>query len=141
MIRITLVCLLAGLVPAGQDKPDDAKKELEKLQGTWTITKVQRDGEDLSDQIGGAEMEIKGEEYTAPNIAASFKLDPSKKPKAMDISYTEGPAAGQKIKGIYKVEGDRLTICRAMAEADARPTEFTAPAGSSKMLFEFERKK
>jgi uncharacterized protein (TIGR03067 family) len=139
---ITLLSVLAGLSTLGQGpSADDVKKEVEKFQGSWTITKIERDGEDLSDQIGGAEMEVKGEKYTAPNIAATFKLDPSKKPKAIDISYSEGPAAGQTVKGIYKLDGATLTICRALAEGSERPTEFAAPAGSGKMLFEFKRKK
>jgi uncharacterized protein (TIGR03067 family) len=139
---IAILTLAAALfAPGDEPKPDDAKKELEKLQGSWTIMKVERDGDDLGGLAGGAEMEIEGEKYTAPGIAASFKLDPSKDPKAIDISYTEGPAAGQTVKGIYKLEGDTFTICRALAESGDRPKEFSAPSGSSRMLFEFKRKK
>jgi uncharacterized protein (TIGR03067 family) len=139
---LAILSLAVGLAAPGDGaKKDEAKNELEKLQGTWSITKVERDGDDLSDQVGGAEMEINGEKYAAPNIAASFKLDPSKNPKAIDISYTEGPAAGQTVKGIYKLDGDTFTICRALAESGDRPKEFTAPSGSGRMLFEFKRKK
>ncbi len=117
-----IVLLMAGLVACGDEpKADDVKKEVEKLQGTWTISKIERDGEDLTEQIGGAEVEIEGEKYTAPNIAASFKLDPSKSPKSIDLSYTEGPAAGKTIKAIYKLEGETLTICRAMSAESECP--------------------
>jgi uncharacterized protein (TIGR03067 family) len=137
---ITFLSLLTGLVIADdQSSVDDVKKEVERLQGSWKFVKVERDGEDLIGQIGDVEMEIKGEEYTAPNIAAKFKLDPSKSPKTIDLSYTQGPAEGQTVKGIYKLDGDSLTICRALAEVSNRPSDFTAPAGSGKMLFQFKR--
>jgi uncharacterized protein (TIGR03067 family) len=138
---ITLLSLVPGLLITDDlPKPEDVKKEVEKFQGSWKFVKLERDGEDLTNQLGDVEMEVKGEEYTAPNIAAKFKLDPSKTPKAIDLSYTEGPAAGHTLKGIYKLDGDTLTICRALAEEDKRPTEFAAPAGSGKMLFHFKRK-
>jgi uncharacterized protein (TIGR03067 family) len=136
-----VVCLSAGLIAAGDDpKPDDVKKELEKLQGTWTMTKIERAGEDLTDQFGGGEAEIKDKELTAPNIAAGLKLDPSQSPKAIDLSYTKGPAAGHTVKGIYKLEDDTLTLCRALTQDGERPTEFTAGSGSGRMLFVFKRK-
>jgi uncharacterized protein (TIGR03067 family) len=138
---IALVSLISGLVIAGDEpKPEDVKKDLETFQGTWKITKLVRDGDDLTDEIGDAELEVKGQEYTAPTLAAKFKVDPSKKPKAIDISYIEGPSAGQTIKGIYKFEGDTLTMCRGQAEADPRPTEFGAPTGSGRMLIVFKKK-
>jgi uncharacterized protein (TIGR03067 family) len=141
MKSLAFVFLLAGLIGLGDDpKPEDVKKEVEKLQGTWTISKIERAGEDLTPQLGGAEVEIKGEELTAPNIAAGLKLDPSQSPKALDMSYTEGPAAGQTVKAIYKLEDDTLTLCRALTKDGKRPTDFTAPEGSGKMLFVFKRK-
>ena len=139
---ITLISLMAGLLVAADDSQAGGHQEgggkvpghLEDHQGRA------RDGEDLTDQIGEAELEVKGEEYTAPNLAAKFKMDPSKKPKAIDISYTEGPSAGQTVKAIYKFEGDTFTICRALTDAAPRPTEFAAPAGSGKMFIVLKKK-
>jgi uncharacterized protein (TIGR03067 family) len=142
MKPIVLTFLAFGLLVAGDEpKSKDAKKEAEKLRGTWTFSKMERDGRDLTDQFGGVEVVFEAEKFSSPGIEAAFTLDPSKSPKAMDISYKEGPAAGQTIKAIYKLEGETLTICRALAKADDRPKEFAAPAGSGRFLFQFKRNK
>lgn len=39
------------------------------------------------------------------------KLDPSAKPKAMDITGTESPNKGEKIPAIFALGGDRLKVC------------------------------
>jgi uncharacterized protein (TIGR03067 family) len=141
MRAIALVLLVTGLFSVFDDpKPEDVKKEFESLNGTWKITKMELEGKDLLAGFGEAEAKFKDKELTSPGIAADLKLDPSKDPKAVDLSYTEGPSAGRTVKGIYKLEGDKLTICRALKQDGKRPTEFSAPAGSGKMLFEFKRK-
>jgi len=42
------------------------------------------------------------------------------------------------VPGIYKLEGDTLTIC---TDEDGRPTEFTANAGSGRQLMVLKRKR
>ncbi|HEV3163008.1 MAG TPA: DUF5004 domain-containing protein [Isosphaeraceae bacterium] len=141
MKAIPMILLALGLFAAGEDpKTDDAKKDQEKLQGTWTMSKLERDGEDLLQQAGAVEVVFKDDTYKNDFVAAKFKLDPSKTPKAIDVTYTEGNAVGQTFKGIYKLDGDTLTICRANDEKADRPTEFTSPAGSGKMLFVLKKK-
>jgi hypothetical protein len=45
----------------------------------------------------------------------------------------EGPAAGQNVVGIYRLDGDRLTLC---LDAE-RPAEFSGTGAAS--LIELER--
>lgn len=125
------VALLGG---ADAPKGDKAKEELAAFQGTWTISKLERDGADGLPKDATIEVVFKGTEFSSPNIRATFTFDRDKTPKTMDISYKEGPAAGRTIKAIYKLEGESLTICRARGENDDRPGEFAAPAGSGKIL-------
>jgi uncharacterized protein (TIGR03067 family) len=73
-------------------------------------------------------------------IATTIKLDPGKSPKAMDITFTEGESKGKVSLGIYKIEDDRLTICRAAPGTD-RPSEFASKPGSGHTLMVYERVK
>jgi uncharacterized protein (TIGR03067 family) len=142
MKAIVMTLLAFSSLAAGDGpKTDDVKKEAEKLRGDYTLTKMVRDGQDLTGQMGEVEVVFEVDSFRSPGIEATFKLDPSKTPKAIDITYKEGPAAGQTVKGIYKLEGDTLAVCRALAEKDDRPNEFDAPKGSGRFLFVFKRAK
>jgi uncharacterized protein (TIGR03067 family) len=50
-----------------------------------------------------------------------FRLEPTDEPKAIDLTSTSNPNKGEKSFGIYRVEGDALTICLGKE----RPTEFS----------------
>ena len=60
-----------------------------------------------------------------------YTLDPEKKPKQIDWVGIKGRHVGDKIQGIYKLEGDILTICHAGKD---RPTEFKSEADSGRRL-------
>ena len=62
--------------------------------------------------------------------------------KAGTIRYDLGPVperglATYKCLGIFKVEGESLTLASA-DEADGAPTEFASPKGSKVLLYEFK---
>jgi uncharacterized protein (TIGR03067 family) len=67
-----------------------------------------------------------------------IELDPSRDPKAIDVIPDGGKDRGERVLGIYKLEGDRLTICMA-APGKPRPKEFKADKGSGCTLRTFVR--
>jgi uncharacterized protein (TIGR03067 family) len=74
---------------------------------------------------------IKGNEFKLENAsnklqfaAVKFKLDATAEPKNIDITTADGKQG----MGIYKLEGDTLTICRGERE-EQRPKEFKIEAG------------
>lgn len=65
-------------------------------------------------------------------------VDPTKKPKTIDFSPTEGEHQGKVFKGIYEIEEKKRTLCFAPPDGE-RPTEFVSMAGSEHVLVHFER--
>jgi uncharacterized protein (TIGR03067 family) len=75
-----------------------------------------------------------------PFLAGTTKLDPSANPMTIDVTYTEGDIKGRTAAGIYKIEGDLLTICRS-APDQLRPTGFASQPGSGHTLMSYQREK
>jgi RNA polymerase sigma factor (sigma-70 family) len=130
---------------------DDAKKtDNEKIQGVWKFDSGKINGQDPQGDEGASIKEATFE-ITADKLIAKlkdgtkeskYKLDPTAKPKAIDIVYNI-PGGGEEItRGIYKLEGDKLTLCaKHRAGPDERPTEFESKEGSGMMLMVLKRVK
>jgi uncharacterized protein (TIGR03067 family) len=119
----------------------------QELAGTWQSLTYALDGKKASDEdmkklkllfdaTGKATATNEGKVF----IAATTKINPAAKPMAIDMNFTEGDFKGQTSQGIYKIEDDVLTICRAAA-GKARPTEFASEAGSGQTLMTYRRVK
>lgn len=116
------VLLIAAVTPA-----QDTKKELDKLQGEWTMVSLETRGRKAPDEtVKQYKLTIKGDQWTVNEAnKMTFKIDPSKSPKTIDFTIKAGVS-----RGIYKLEGDTLTLCRTVGDIE-RPKEFktTAEAG------------
>ena len=62
---------------------------------------------------------------------SAIRIDPSKTPSEVDVTTQ----FDEVLKGIYRFNGDKLTVCLAKRDDDERPTAFEAPTGSSDLLF------
>ena len=109
---------------------DDAAEEyLKKLQGEWVLVSFKKEGEDLpAKAIEATRLTVKGEQWLYKSDigewSTTFKIDPSKTPKTIDMTIGTGKTARRQ-RGIYKIDGDTLTICRAAGRGDEeRPKEF-----------------
>jgi uncharacterized protein (TIGR03067 family) len=113
------------------------------LAGTWQALSYTLDGKAASaDDMKKVKLVIdaggKGSAYSDGKlfIASTITIDPTASPMAMDISFTEGNQKGKTALGIYKIEDDILTICRAEPDYP-RPTEFASAAGSGLTLMTY----
>jgi uncharacterized protein (TIGR03067 family) len=141
-----LLCSLAA-VPVRAD--DAGKKEAAKLEGTWTVVKMEVNGKSLLEKdkpeprLVIKDGKVTSDDKQAPKGGAELSkiLDPSKKPKAITLPL-EGSV---KFYGIYEVNGDELRVCgdgvdSAMEKKPEgrRPKEFDSSKG---LLIVFKREK
>ena len=125
---VVLLVVLAGLLAQPQ-ATDQAKKDLERLQGTWEMAALEVDGKDVgAAKIQDTTLTIKGDKYTVKVKKSvngcTIRLDPSKKPHAIDMIFSEPGNADKVHKGIYMIEGDTLKICRGLNADQERPEQF-----------------
>jgi uncharacterized protein (TIGR03067 family) len=145
-MKLRLLVLLAlGLSIAAAPKDDAAKADRDKFQGSWTIVSLEAGGNEAgADETKKFKLEFKGDKviFTAgeERHEGTFKLDPTAKPKAIDLIPLDGPDKGKTQRGIYAFEGDTLQICGADADKE-RPKEFTTKKGSGAMLVVLKRAK
>jgi uncharacterized protein (TIGR03067 family) len=119
------------------------KPDREAIIGEWKVAHFEEQGEVeppgklksmtyvFSD--GKAAIKLDGKIV----VEFTMKLDPTKEPKHLDFEHPKEHSIG-----IYKLDGDKLTICaRAFIDKGDRPKEFKTGKGSRLMLIELDRVK
>jgi uncharacterized protein (TIGR03067 family) len=144
--RLLILGLFAtSLCTAGVIDDDAVKNELKRHQGTWIATSSTFDGQKAPDEIARSIQRIVTEDHVVWErqgkrfAGTKIELDPTADPKKIDVIPDGGRNRGERIQGIYKLDGDRLTICMAAA-GQPRPKEFNAEKGSGWTVQTFERK-
>jgi uncharacterized protein (TIGR03067 family) len=144
-LGMAVVTLAVGALIAADAQ--DAKNDLDKLQGTWALVSGMRDGKKFTEEeVKKTKLYIKGETFRIPesSVATSedgtINVDPSKKPKEMNAITGSGPDKGKTWQGIYQIAGDNYRVCFAPPGKD-RPTGFSSKAGSEHLLQVWKRQK
>jgi uncharacterized protein (TIGR03067 family) len=144
-MALAVGCLLLGTASLVAD--DDAKKDLEALQGTWKVESFTVAGMKApDDDIKKATFMVKGDKYTVTidgkeDETGTIKLDAGKKPKMIEFDITSGKDKGKKQRGIYTLEGDTFTFCMAFPGEDERPTKLESAKDSKTILGVLKREK
>jgi|SRR5262245_29567511 len=110
------------------------RDDLELLQGTWNVTSLEMDGQQMPDtMLGEAEIVIKGTRFMTTGMGAIYEgtlnLDPSANPPQLDMKFDAGPEKGNTNLGIYKLNGNTLKLCLA-TRGSVRPSRFASAPGS-----------
>lgn len=136
--------------PAAAVKADDAKKEAIKkdhlaIEGVWRAVSIEVNGNAVNpDDVRKVTTEngrdgewtllVDGNEMAE----GTSTIDPTVTPRTIDFKVTKGNDAGRETFGIYEITGDTRKICYA-EPGRPRPSDFSAPAGSGRILAVFER--
>ncbi|HZT81649.1 MAG TPA: TIGR03067 domain-containing protein [Gemmataceae bacterium] len=145
MGRFFGLSIAAGLLLAAAAAADEeGKGDKDSLEGTWSLVSVEINKQPLAmEKLKEARLVVKGKDYSFKlgdmRLELTHKMYPDRKPKAMDMTVTEGPDKGKTLHAIYKLEGDTLTICRHTLLDKPRPTEFATKPDSGLMLIVWKR--
>jgi uncharacterized protein (TIGR03067 family) len=99
---------------------------LDLLQGTWRAARIETGGSLVPAEIaatvryifdGNRVRLMEGDQSAGEGV---IRLDPEADPKTFDFTATAGPQAGTTARGIYRIEGDTLTMCLG----EERPSAF-----------------
>jgi uncharacterized protein (TIGR03067 family) len=126
MSPVFSLLIAAGLLQAGNaPKGDSINQEMKKLEGKWTVVSLVMGGKKVPDNNGPATILIKGNQITIMEKLMTFKIDPTKKPKNLDLRIGRGEESVD-WKCIYSLEGDQLKICMPLArkKGDKSPGNF-----------------
>src|SRR5579862_7003132 len=148
MKRVIGMVVMATFAVAGISIGGDPKKELTLFQGNWKVVSIKESDKEknppddfvkgLAVNVTGNVMKIttnKGKEVV---VTFNLKLDPAKKPKAIDMTISDGPDKGKVEPGIYKFEGDKLTLCTE-DQGKERPTTFATKEGTTISLIVLQK--
>lgn len=121
LLVLGCLCWVLEPVPAG-----DAKDAAKKLEGTWTVESATHDGKpaDLNGEVTfvGDKMMIRPDKAQVQIFL--FKVDPSKKPAIMDLTFDgEKPKNAAPGQAVYELKGDTLKLC--IGPPDRRPTQIS----------------
>lgn len=149
-MRFALLLLAFALLPMGLARADDDDKKEDKkaadpIAGVWKAVSYEQDGQ-KGDEAPDYVLSFKAGKYSQKNNGmedetGSYKLDTEKKPHEVTLTIESGRDKGKKQPGIFKVDGDKLTLCLAMPGSDKRPEKFEAGEGSNAILVTFKRDK
>ena len=130
-----------------KDKEEAIKKDRKLYEGTWRVVALVVNGDKSADEdarklsvVNGADGSFSVRSEGNEVIRGRNILDPSKKPKAIDLIVIEGDKDAQTVLGIYEITEKTRRLCYVSPGLE-RPTEFTSTTANQQVLVTFEREK
>jgi uncharacterized protein (TIGR03067 family) len=133
---LSVCLLLAGA--------DEQNSDFARFEGKWEILRMS--GEETGPAADYLRRHAKsvvliveknrcGIEGSDKSLPLRFTVDPAKSPKRIDVEDEDGV----RYPGIYKLNGDQLTVCIAGYSKKARPATFEVKDGA--FVLSLKRKK
>jgi hypothetical protein len=130
-----LIWVLAGGLIVGAPALKEVRRPTKPPVGMWTVRSMTRDG--LTVEFRNGTVEI-AERFIAFSHIGGVREDRAAFFTADGAPQVDIGSPGQVTKGVWRVDGDELTICTA-AEGAGRPDSLAAPKGSRRTLWALSR--
>jgi uncharacterized protein (TIGR03067 family) len=133
---------IAGIAVGTQEVA--GAKDPGTLQGKWTAVRAERDAREAADIVGHLLL-VDGDRFSIQEkgmtiYEGTLGLDTSAGPGAIDFKHTGDSSGGKTWRGIYRIDGDTLTICDNAGDLQqGRPTSFDTQPNSGNVLVVFKR--
>ncbi len=143
-LHALLMALATGLLLAA-DVKEEPKKELDKLQGTWTVTKMERAGMEDPKAVGDT-FTVEGDKFTIKTktepMKGTLKIGEAKKgePVPVDMTMKDPSGKDMTMKGLYQIEGEMIKFCFPLDPSKDRPVKVTAGAETMMVTLKKEKK-
>jgi len=138
LVALSLAVALVGVVAV---RAEDKKS----FVGTWQVIACEKEGnKESADQIKGRTVQITQDRITVRDASGktlhscTYRLGGSGDNRTVMLTSTEGDNKGQTMEGIYKLDGDTLTVCYA-EQGGSAPKEFRTAAGSKQCCMVLKR--
>lgn len=138
------LCCVSLLVFTAALLGQEPAQELGKLKGLWTLESRSSGGTEFKQAKALMfQLRIEGDQWT-PLVkgkdtgADKIVVDPTKTPKTIDRLSDGGKSV---TRGIYKLDGDTLTVAFSPTNNADRPTAFESVKGSPTILSVYKRTK
>jgi uncharacterized protein (TIGR03067 family) len=140
-ILLVLVALISWL-PANA-RGGDGKDDRKLMEGTWLAVEAELGGQKFPDEVRKTvRLTLSDGKYTVKVgeqiDKGTAKLEPTARPKAMDITGTDGPNKGKTFLAIYELTGDTLRVCYDLA-GTKRPAGFKTVKDTQQFLVTYKR--
>ena len=124
---LVAVAVAVGFAPAPLPRASRAgpRTDLDRMQGLWEVVDSRMSGIELTPNKG-ARVQVRRDRWTfidkrdgASRHHWDLRLNPSATPPQIDFKGVEGSGSSQ---GVYRLEGDTLTISYSYVLSGVRPT-------------------
>jgi uncharacterized protein (TIGR03067 family) len=149
MSRPLLTLLLAPVAAFAAPAPKPRPAPPSPVQGEWAAERTVLGGKDVSRAVGSFRYTFVADGewlYASPGPGGparhTYTVSPAADPKAggtIDlVADPDGPTR-RTLLGLYRLDGDTLTLCYPNGPKAPRPTGFESPVGSDIFLVTLKR--
>lgn len=147
LVIAAMLTAIATIASADDAKDAAIKKDRKQIEGTWRVVAFEVSGNKAMEADARKLSVVNGSDGTWTLLSegkvilkGTSTIDPTKTPKTLDFTVTEGEGKGNQYLGIYELGEKSRKMCFAPSGKE-RPTKFATSPGGEQILASFEREK